>query len=704
MVAVTNSATTQKNSVPSWFMSNPFEKNLVYSRLLGMDFDYVIGMDIGHGEAMVYAFSRVKTVDEKGNIVVKPSVDRLQMNHEDDAKLPTLIRFTDDKAIIGKGAKKSPGFYQHFKTEPSKWDTKIDMVHTHEYLMKAFIRTLWAQVLQYQPAIAASAEKGRVLITVGCPSSEDWTSVEAMQKYQNLIISATKCKNVSVLPESTAAIMAAVLCVEETSPKYVLKLDKGIAVVDAGSSTIDFTYVRLGKNLITRSLKLGGHDLDEQMLEVAVEESGLSKDVIPDEQRQTILVQMREIKESYYPEQLSLGVKTIDIWGVDADGKASPDIASDYQLKFVANKSFMDKALNRKSIQLYGHLSEKESWLKLCEDFIYYTKTLISSYDKIILTGGTSFVTELKELVDRIYGGNVIRSRDPSSSVAKGLCYAKSLENQGRDYMEQYKKDVAAIGAANYKAFITSLAEYMSKLVYQDMADSAAAFTKVNGGVTVRQFLDDINVRARKNDRLVGKAGKAKLSELFLKYLSEGTLAVHAKTNEISSKIYGTTLNSPPKLSKLTEEQALEIIQGFNLTSFINESWTSTIIPSTVFSIFSTILFFVGSCFLIAGQLIVGAVLFSLSTVLDSTAVQQRLTGHTSTMNMRLSQGTILRLSRVIHDEDRAKTNIAKATEKATQAMMSSGLLKDNFMDSISEQAEIALGKVLFLVYDEKPN
>ena len=93
MAQATMTLAAQNTGASSWFMSNPFRTLLVYSQLTGADYEHVVGMDIGHGEAMTYLFSRVQTTDENGAVVFKPSVERLRMNHEDDAKLPALIRF-----------------------------------------------------------------------------------------------------------------------------------------------------------------------------------------------------------------------------------------------------------------------------------------------------------------------------------------------------------------------------------------------------------------------------------------------------------------------------------------------------------------------------------------------------------------------------------------------------------------------------------
>lgn len=703
MAQATMTLAAQNTGASSWFMSNPFRTLLVYSQLTGADYEHVVGMDIGHGEAMTYLFSRVQTTDENGAVVFKPSVERLRMNHEDDAKLPALIRFTNDKVIIGKKAKNAPGFFQHFKIEPAKWNTKIDAVHTHEYLMESFIRTLWEQVLQYQPKLAEAAAQGKVLLTVGCPASDDWTNVSAMTSYQKLLKRATNCVHVSVLPESTAAIMAAVLCAEETVPKHTLELEKGIAVLDPGSSTLDFTYVQLGKTLITRSLRLGGHNLDEQMLEVAMEDSGLTRNQIPKEQRQTLLVQLRELKEAFYPNRDSLGIQIIPIWGLDQNSKADADIPSNLQLKFTMNRAFMERALNRKGIQMNGHLSPKQSWLELCRDFVQYTKALIGTCDSVILTGGTSFVTELRDIVQETYGDQVIQSRDPSSSVAKGLCYAKSLEINGKDYVINYKSFAEKLTGKHYQAFIGELATYIAQVVCDDMKASADTFVRSGKPITVGNFVNDVNKRAQTNGKLTGTAGQEKVQELFTKHFSTAITTIYEEVNKISANIYGTNLQSAPKLSRLTSAQLDAMVQNLNLANVVNQAWITAIVPNAVFSVLKTVLFLVSVYLLTVGQLVAAGVVAMLAMALDNENFQQKMTEFVMKNNTPLKKGLLKKISANLADKTKREKNVKNASQKAAESMKKFGVLKPEFESSLQDQAEIALGKVLFLVYDNKP-
>ena len=288
-------------------------------------------------------------------------------------------------------------------------------------------------------------------------------------------------------------------------------------MLDAGSSTLDFTYVQMGKKLITRSLRLGGYGLDEQMLETALEDSGLTRAQIPQEQRQMLLVQLREMKEAFYPSQDSLGVQVIPIWGVDSEGRADPEVPSGLQLQFTMNAAFMGRALNRQGIQLNGHFSPKQSWLELCREFVQYSKALAGPCGGIILTGGTSFVSGMRDMVQQIYGVQVLQSRDPSSSVAKGLCYGKSLEIRGRDYVEEYRAFAEKLSADQYQAFVRELSAHIVQVVCDDMRDCAASASAV-GPLTVGQFTDSVNQRTREDGRLVGEAGQQAIQELFSRH------------------------------------------------------------------------------------------------------------------------------------------------------------------------------------------
>ena len=466
-------ANTSKAANPSgWFLNDPFRQSMVYQQLTNMKYTHVLGLDIGHGETVVYlsALKAVKKPDGKkgAEAEIETDIRKVPVNKEGDSRIATMIGFAGGKTIIGSQARKAPEFYQHFKVVPALWG-KNYRTKTFRQLMQAFIRELWNGIIRFNPAVENAAKEGNLLIAVGCPSSPDWTNAKAVKDYQKLIADATGCSNVTVLAESTAAIMSAVLDVNEISgdagsqgkQKKEIRLNNGLAVIDAGSSTIDFTYVLLGKKLITRSLAVAGHNLDEQILAVALDaarkENGMPGVQVPEEQLNDIMIQIRQIKEDFYPDQLSLGVKPIPIWGRNAQGVTDKDVDSGKSLKILANKETMDTALNRDTIQ-QDPFKPAMSWAKQFRHFIRDCHALIGDdenghllCDKVILTGGTSNVQALRDIVkEESPECEILNSRDCSASVAKGLCFAKSMEIKGGNTVEAYKKDAAQLADSFY--------------------------------------------------------------------------------------------------------------------------------------------------------------------------------------------------------------------------------------------------------------
>ncbi len=714
-----------------WCLNEEFKTNVVYSRLETMDFTYVVGMDIGDGESMVRLFD-----------LEKNEIQKMKFNFEDDGKLPTKIAF-DKKgnAVIGKSAAKYPNFKEHFKLPPSQWDTTALVLdgksYTYKSLMIYFIKTLWNSILKEDNSkddLKAAMEQNKLLIAVGCPSSTKWTDPAEARQYQDLIIEATGYNYTALLAESTAAIMSAV-CTKGTS-KVWFDLDMGLAIIDAGSSTIDFTYVLLGKKLITASLNTAGSELDERLFDVALKESNLTRNDIPEEQLPSILTEIRGFKEIYYPEELDLGPKSPPIWGLDANGKGDKRIRGDKRLDYFFDKDFVTKAINMKYKQ---HPNDKEmSWKERCEKFISDCFALVDKeYCRgIILTGGTSFVTELKDLVVDVYKGRdgeikepgegkeyteieiplqhastangetdnnnkitctVIESSNRDASVANGLCYAKAMEIRGRSQVAAYKSSVDEIANSSYHfGFLPEMAEYLSKAVCDDMLDVLNSFVEQNKTIYVNELLDNCNLKAQKDPKLTGEEAKDKIGGLFKKQFQNTQSALVDVVNKTSKNVYGAELNYVPKLSQLTDRELQELMEILDLSTIINEAWLKgTVLANAVKTTMKAALLAVD---------IMVAIINSVATVLNSTGIKgddlkKRLVKFTTNNQTQISQQKLRELQgKLSNEQDRAKI-----VADCISSIRKSNIFEDEFKSYIADAAEAYLGKVLFLVYDEQP-
>ena len=250
----------------------PFRPGILFRQLTAAQYDVIVGLDFGHGETVAYVcyFELDNTTGKKN-----PAYRIVMMDHNDSTPIPTYIHYdASGSVVIGKNAADHLDFFQHFKQSPTRWDTPVGG-RTARELMRDFIGTLWHSILLYDEKVKEGADKNSLLLAVGCPSGGDWTTEKSMAEYGELVREATGCKRVEIFPESAAAIMANIQsAVERKQPWHT---DRGVAIYDFGSSTLDFTYVLMGKVIFNLSVDLGGSQIDEAMLRKLLADHGLTE-------------------------------------------------------------------------------------------------------------------------------------------------------------------------------------------------------------------------------------------------------------------------------------------------------------------------------------------------------------------------------------------------------------------------------------------
>ena len=704
----------------NWFLNDPFREGQVYQQLLNMNYRFVVGMDIGHGESLFYLL-RKSIVVEDGETGQKIEWKKLGINQQNFYRISTMIGFDGDKIVLGSGARTCPVYYQHFKAEPGKWDkpNRVEKPASNKYLMETFIQDAWKGILENEKnrELQDAVRDNQVLIAVGCPASQNWTNAAAMESYQQLIKDATGYDHVVVQAESTAAIMSALLL-----PGNRPMLSRGMAVVDAGSSSIDFTYVLLGKQLITASLDVAGYRLDELMLEQILENNHMSASQIPAEQLPDILIQIRLLKERFYAKDKSLQEEqTLYLWGQDEEGHARKDIHGG-KLVFRLNQAFMQQVQeNRRYAR--NKFAQPKSWLEHCDGFIRDCRALIPVdsegkmlCDRVIVTGGTSYVTAFYDRVKANYPkGVVIGSDDRAASVAKGLCYAKTLELRGREQVlgdgkpdtqtkiPGYKREVEKLAQENYEAFMLSLALYLADAVIGDIQEVVSEHAKKNEKITAGWLLFWIKNRVEKDPKVVGDPCKAKVKQLFEKHLQESMQTVKEKVNAVSQTIYGTQLGAAPQIPELTPADFAGMVTDLDIAGVMNDTWLSSIVSCVNFAAITNTLFLVG-CGLLATPLMpLGVVLLGMCALSLFDEVQKKVMDFIVSNDTVLSHKVLKKMQENFSAEEERSKMLNRSVYKTQKILLKGGILKKEFMSGIQTQAEAMLGKVLFLVYDEQP-
>lgn len=670
---------TAEKKAKCYYLNRPFTRGSVFDYLTDIQFDVFVGIDFGHGECVAYKCFR--------GLDGTWQVRRLRMNYEDDAAIPTYIAYSGGRALIGHEVERADDFLSYFKVPPSEWDSPafesvetVDgetraVMHSSGEVIHDFIGRLWQDILRYDEHLAGAVRDGRAMLAVGCPSGAEWTGAAAVDRYTALVKSATGCAHVSVLPESNAAIMAPVSeRADSTRPIF----EKGAAIYDLGSSTIDFTFVLMGRVLITRSLYIGGSDIDRQMLDCILEDNGLTRSSVGGNLARS-LIQLRQGKEQFYRRGGSRALAPQLL--LLADGSAC---------RYCVDGGFMRRVLWERKLGNVGDATYSGlSWGGALERFILETGSVIGEYgcSTVILTGGTSFVSDVVGLVSRAYPGTeLLRADDPSASVAKGLCYAKHLEADAAAGLHGLRVRAAEHIVDCCLEMYTELSEYTTGLCLEYVKGPITDY--VSDGVTHR--VNDIvaaGQRALGGDERLLRDLEAKLYGLFRSSGADCMEKLLAEVNEFSRQLYGVRLEKAPAIKPDALPIDRQLLDDLQIRPLIKQLCIDACVWLSGYSVVHALLTIIGTAICLPA----GA-----AASYGGDALRSLLTK----LNFKMSPASCARLAEGLEAPD--PRYLSHMSQSTLLHLSENKPLGEAYGNMMSEQLEIALGKILFLVFDEQ--
>jgi len=680
-----------------YFMDKAFIPGMVYNYIVSKSYDMILGVDIGHGENVIYKYIK----DDKGQW----SMSRVIMDKKDSAAVPSYIRYENNNVQIGKSVEKKLDFTSYFKTQPGNWDEPADL-HGHSFgqLMKDFIKKLFDDCCIYDIQVAKAVEAdrelesaidGKLLIAVGCPASGEWTDAENMDKYIQLVHEATGCKNISIIPESTAAIMTPIF-----DGKKKIDLGKGVVIYDLGSSTIDFTYILMGKVLITKSLRIGGSDIDRGMLRKLLSDAGLDEADIPQDQMSKVYAQLRGDKEDFYDEGgNALPKSSLHLLKTDKNGYSIPDEYMDNSPGYTVDSRFMHSVLweDKELVNIDDSGYEELSWGECCDRFFKISKGLIGKrpMETVILTGGTSYVSDVKKICEKYYGKRYRQEENPSASVARGLCHAKCLEVKANEALNDTRENLKTIADKKYESLITDFARFVFD---RQWAVAAKAINPLDDGSwhkikTITDALED----AMNNDPDMENDVSAKLLELYKKYGEECQEDIRTEINKLSEKIYGVQLSSVPLLDKVDVNFQTGALGRLDMRKLISNLNLTNTVLETAYGIIMSLLIL--ACLFTANIPAAGLLVaadWGLGKAKD--AIQMVC----NKVNVPLAPRNLRKMVSKFSNDKYKKDQYDKNIVGIMKSIRADEQMRKLFDDIVNEQFEIALGKILFLVYEEK--
>ena len=422
-----------------------------------------IGIDFGDGTTSLAILRTDKNGlalrDEKGN-PIRPEEQGILSGDDttgNTREIPSVMaRNQKDprQVIIGEKAVQfaTLGYTLHsgWKTYPSApRGTETYSAKERERDAKAFMEAIWEH---YRKTDSIS---DNLCVAIGVPS--DW-SQEDIDKYREWA-EAAGIPSVKVIPESTAALLYARKFLKDADGKSLsdTALERGILMIDIGSSTTDFTFARgLSMPFAPYGKEFGARLVDIKILHRIVMEAPEGvRDAVKDtlllrkenrELKNAAVFSCRRMKERYFtsclPEDPSRIVRGISDGAIEVGENFLDMYLWEDGRTRVASPRYWD-ALLEEGCPDYAKLKTPGgmySWRQLFRKYLEEAREKISGACgnavlgdvTIVLTGGASRMWFVQDDIRSVFGGDVRiftgTGNEKSFSVSRGLawaCYAQ---------------------------------------------------------------------------------------------------------------------------------------------------------------------------------------------------------------------------------------------------------------------------------------
>lgn len=416
--------------------------------------EYVIGIDLGHGETSaaicplqwytpVEQLDPVKDLEMGGNKKVIPSAITILDNGNayigDSAFNPEILKQAEVHVCFKKAPK--------------------DINGESEKLMMRFMQEVYKRIRENNSAMLTDNNH---LVYIATPSGWD-------KQTQDLYLQMAKQAGLpmgGITKESRAAFVRAQHDVTSGLGKYV---DKGAIVFDMGSSTLDFTYMTSNSKLIDHGYDCGASFIEKTIFKNCEEKFPAIQQFEKKYEKLTpfLLFEARKVKEQVYFDPNLKVKKTINFEDLIDDEDFEDD-----RFKMV----FQPKELNS--------LLEQVGYIKEIEDAAYdFVNNHIhnASVYGVFLTGGASRMDFIKPLVSKCWNvpeSQIYRDQDPSLTISQGVAEVArmDLRTEGMDAGLEDAINQLQNSDTIYNAFTEKLSNALFEKVTDDVANVIVYF------------------------------------------------------------------------------------------------------------------------------------------------------------------------------------------------------------------------------------
>lgn len=424
--------------------------------------EYVIGIDFGHGETSaafcpigwdveIGQLEDIKDIDFGTNRKVIPSAINIQPNGQ---------AFIGEQAFSPERLKKAT-VEVCFKKKPE--DVKGDS----EVLMIRYMHEVYSSIIENTGSLFT---RDNHLVYIAIPSGWD---EEAKNLYGQMAHKAG-LPIAGITSESAAAFSKAQQDVSSGLPQYIYQ---GAIVFDMGSSTLDFTYLREGKQTDF------GYDCGASKIEKIIYENIRchNDDVIAFEKKYpnlvaTLLFYARCAKENVYFDPSIRYKKTYNFEDIIDD-----DEFSEGRMKFLFQPGELNRILDNK-----GYISEiRKAMLDFKNDHIGGKPINVT-----FLTGGASRMGFIKDLVKECWKVDLIyRDTDPSLTISRGVAIEgrSEIRTGGTSKIKQELENIKQKSDI-YTSFVDSLCNKLSEEIIATVGACVVNFKDNDTDVSINDL------------------------------------------------------------------------------------------------------------------------------------------------------------------------------------------------------------------------
>jgi len=572
---------------------------------------YLLCIDFGHGESTI-ARMQIKD-DVSGERVCK--VVPLNTNATSPAyKHETYIFVPKDREkeriSIGKTAHNRANsgvkgdFYCYFKkmphqagnyAEPSGGRGVVGERVTYAYLMKAYLQA-YLDMMSTDEILKSNGMNSnkQVILMIGRPSGNKWDKAEAAYKqlFEGLKVFGKEPVSIHVLSESFAALAQSV----NDSESIEYKHEETVVCVDMGSSTADITCMCRGSVVYEYGISLGAHMIESNLLDYVISEANRKFD--REDNPFTLkdidgypMPEFRVYKENYFgdstKEPLCNEKMRLDLDdGVDCESvavrlseKVMDTVCKNTPIRFNDKNAPEGKAVYN-------------SWYDACKTF--YEKARTDIYKKIdngqippikviVLTGGASRMSFVKELVESVFGDPkeigrhnhraflIYQSREPSYTVSKGLAWISYNAAKTEQILESVKRELPSLlkNETDLPMLYYTVAKEIAPTFYDICHKEMCLWSKRTRNESLNQVLRNF-VNPKCNSQIATANIRARISSAIIDWYNKGGVNVQSVMDSITdsfSEMFGVSLrgmNLP--LPKDAATKAAESVSGAKIT------------------------------------------------------------------------------------------------------------------------------------------